>query len=256
MQQDKLTTLYPALDGRLTILNETGSTNNVVKDMLKNGAHLPVVIARSQTSGKGRAGRSFGSPPNTGLYLTMGIPPLPDPDLPLTALVGCCVCRGIEQVSRCTASLKWVNDVLILEKKVCGILCEAGPGGVAIGIGINANTPGDYFKTAELPHATSILEAVGTPVDMEALAAVIIGEVDAMSARLGDTAYFTEALGFYRSRLVTLGREIMVIAADGKQRRGFARNIDERAGLIVDFDGVRETVDFGDVSVRGIYGYV
>lgn len=256
MQAEQLLSLYPPLEGRLTVLDETVSTNSVVKDMLRSGAKSPVVIARSQTGGKGRGGRSFGSPPGTGLYLTMGIPPLPDLSLPLTAFVGSCVLRAAKKVCDGSVAIKWVNDVLINEKKVCGILCEAIPEGVAIGIGVNVNTPALYFEQAGLLYGGSILSECGKEVSLSEVASYVIEAVDNMTHGLASPSYIGEELSFYRRNLITLGREVNIVAADGSARRGFALDIDDNANLIVDFGGTKEIVNFGDVSVRGIYGYV
>ena len=188
------------------------------------------------------------------IYITLGLPP-PDPELPSWRW-WLRRCLGHRATSNCVVGLKWVNDVLVKQKKVCGILCEATPQGVAVGIGINVNTPADFFVKAELPHASSLMVEGGRPVEMAALADRLIREVDALSERLSDPEHTARELNFYRSRLLTLGREVRIVAADGSTRQGYARDIDDRANLLVDFGTYTEAINFGDVSVRGLYGYV
>jgi len=170
---------------RIHIYESLESTNITAKEMALSGAESgTVVIANYQTAGKGRYGKSFHSPPDHGLYMTIILHAselsFSTPTL-VTALAAVSVCEAIEKISDKTAQIKWVNDILINERKVCGILTESvsmvdNPGvqRIIIGIGVNFNTPPAQFPD-ELQHiAGSLFETEKTPITTTQLAAEIL----------------------------------------------------------------------------------
>ena len=239
---------------------EIGSTNTRAKELAgAEGADGTAVIAGCQTAGRGRMERSFQSPPDKGLYLSVLLRPRLAPErlLPVTALAGVAVCCAVERLCGVRPGLKWPNDPVLGGKKLCGILTERTAGeALVVGIGVNvAQLPGDFSpEVAEM--ATSLLRETGRPVSRGALAACLLEELDRMYEALlaGDlTAY----LAAYRRDCVNLGKRVQLIAPDGARETVTAVGIDGTFGLVVrGADGAERTVRSGEVSVRGLYGYV
>lgn len=219
-------------------LTETDSTNRVAKELARQGApHGTAVLAEKQTAGRGRLGRRFFSPEG-GLYLTVLLRPgLPPEDLPLlTPMAAVAVCRAVEAVCGLSPKIKWVNDLYLNDKKLCGILCEGVGDAVAVGIGMNLRTPPEGFPT-EL-NAT----APDRPVEREPLARAIREQL------LRAEPY--ECMAEYRARNLTPGREVTVRCVSGEHYPARAVDIDDRGRLIVERDGERLTLDSGQVSVK------
>jgi BirA family transcriptional regulator, biotin operon repressor / biotin---[acetyl-CoA-carboxylase] ligase len=159
------------MSGHRIDLESCGSTNDEAARLARAGArHGTVVTARTQTSGRGRAGRTWASPPGGNLYVSMILrPALPLRDVPaMTLAIGVAVCEVVKSFGA-SATLKWPNDVLIGGLKVAGVLLESQSRSerldvVIAGIGINLSTLPDA-ETA--PHATSLAEAIGGSVDRE-----------------------------------------------------------------------------------------
>lgn len=231
--------------------------------MAKEGApHGTVLIADAQTGGRGRMGRSFHSPAGQGLYMSILLRPECKPDalMHLTCAAAVAACDAIRACIGITPGIKWTNDLVWGKRKLAGILTELGigkDGSVAyaiIGIGINCmQQPSDF--PAELQSvATSLSEITAVPVDRDRLAAALIGALSEMSTHL--LCAKEETLTRYRDLCVTLGNEVSVVRADDV-RHATAVDIDSDGALIVRFpDGSTESVSSGEVSIRGMYGYV
>ena len=228
------------------------STNLVLRRLAAEAPDGAAVIAARQSAGRGRSGRGFLSPEG-GLYLSvLRRPAVGGEALPtLTPVAAVAVCRAVERVCALRCSIKWPNDVVLGGKKICGILVESVLGGepscVIVGIGINVNTP--PFPEELRGGAGSLADAAGGPVDLEALAAALLEELDGCyEAWLAEPGF---CLDEYRSRCVTLGREVL---AGGRSAR--AEGIGADYSLLVSYpDGTREALRFGEVSVRGLCGY-
>lgn len=246
----------------LVFLDSVDSTNNYAKSLaMRGGVDGTAIVADEQTGGRGRMGRSFLSPKGRGIYLTM----LYRPDIPparavnLTAYAAVAVCEGIEAVCGAKPWIKWTNDIVLNNRKLCGILTEMSVEGetgalqyIVTGIGVNANhTEGDFPPELQRV-ATSLCLELGHPVGRGRLCAGIINALDEMyGAWLSGGDYYER----YRSRCRTVGRPVRLIRGD-TVREAFAEDIDKNFGLIVRYpDGRRETVSSGEVSVRGLYGY-
>ena len=129
-------------------LSETDSTNTRLKEWAREGriAAPYVLTADSQTAGRGRLGRRFVSPPGTGLYMSILIAPPKNTDAgKITVLAAVAVCRTIHELTGLQPKIKWVNDLFLRGKKVCGILAEKINEGVIVGIGINVESPPGGF---------------------------------------------------------------------------------------------------------------
>ena len=248
----------------ISYFEQIDSTNTYAKQAaLEGGADGLVVIANEQTGGRGRSGRSFQSPPDKGLYLTALLRPQAAPAdvLNITALAAVAACNAVERVCGVRPGIKWTNDLILNGKKLAGILTEMGIEGesgalqyVVIGIGLNANQEPEDFAEEVAEMAVSLRMALGAPVCRAALAAALIEELDALYGRLGGD--LSGDLTQYRADCVTLGRQVRILGS-GAERPGEAVDIDEGFGLVVRrADGTEEVVRSGEVSVRGLYGYV
>ena len=229
------------------------STNLYLRRMAEQAADGTAVVARRQSAGRGRSGRSFLSPEG-GLYLSALFRPACEPErLPtLTPVAAVAVCRAVGRVCGRQCAIKWPNDVVLGGKKICGILVESVLGGgrpcVIVGIGVNVNTAA--FPEELRAVAGSIASVSGEETDLDALAAALLAELDdCYAAWLADEGF---CLAEYRARCLTPGCEVLCGG-----RSALAEGIGEDYSLLVSYpDGTREALRFGEVSVRGLYGYV
>ncbi len=249
---------------KLILLDTVDSTNSYAKQLARQGAEEgTAVIAKSQTGGRGRMGRSFSSPEGLGLYFSLILRPRCKPEalMHLTCAAGVAAADAVMQASALHPGIKWTNDLVCGKKKLGGILTElsvAPDTGLVdfavIGIGINClQTPRDFPDELQ-PIACSIRTETGNPCSPARLAAFLLDSLYHMNTQL-----LTEQaalMASFRANCVTLGREISLLR--GKEiRHGKAVCVDAEGGLVVQFsDGHRETVTSGEVSIRGMYGYV
>ena len=227
------------------------STNNALKKLAAQGAPDGTVLwASEQTAGRGRLGRSFLSPEG-GLYLSMLWRPdcPPEKTVSLTSCAAVALCRCLEAWPELDVSIKWPNDVLLGGRKLCGILTEGctTPGGfcVVMGMGVNVNTP--EFPPELRDIAASLYLASGRKWDIGAFSARLIESLDAMYALWlkGPEAFLEE----YRARCATVGSAVTYTRGDTVYNAR-AVGIDGDYALIVERGGERETIRFGEVSVR------
>lgn len=240
-----------------------GSTNDHAKALALQGApHGTTVIAGNQTKGRGRMGRSFFSPEGTGIYLSVILRPncAPQALMHLTCATAVAMCDALESACGVRPRIKWTNDLVYGSKKLGGILTELGfekDGLVSyavVGIGINCSVPIGDFPEEIREIATTLQEAAGKTVDTASVTAAMVTALYQMAGNLlaGKDAIMEK----YRTDCLTLGREV-VIHKDGCTLFGTAAAIDDDGGLIVTLtDGSQMTVNTGEVSVRGLYGYI
>lgn len=265
--------------GRPTVrLKEVDSTNETVKRYASQGAENgTLIVAERQTAGKGRRGRSWESGNGENLLMSVLLRPsfAADKASMLTIVTAMAVCRGLERIrdeirkqkngcreqEACLPAvrIKWPNDVLLGTRKVCGILTELmldGEGGyyVVIGVGVNVNTR--YFPGELEEKAASLCREWGRSVDREAVMERIWQEFEAVYGQFladGDLSVLREE---YENCLVNRGQRVHV-CRPGAEFDGIAGGIDTQGRLSVSSeDGEEILVDAGEVSVRGIYGYV
>ena len=248
----------------LMCLDVIDSTNTECKRQAMNGApHGLVVLSEEQTRGRGRLGRSFQSPPGCGLYLSALLRPQLEPQqvVDFTAWVAVAVCDGIEATCGVRPRIKWTNDIVMEGKKLCGILTELGLESetnslqyLVTGIGVNVNHRPEDFSDEVRPIAASLAMCLGHPVRRVELAAGIIRALDRMCATFPDNKQ--EYLERYRADCLTPGNQVQLITPTSRQEaRAIA--IDDDFRLVVEFpDGRRQALSAGEVSVRGMYGYV
>lgn len=253
---------FPWAD-RILYFDTIDSTNTQAKGLAAQGAPQgTVVIAGSQSGGRGRMGRSFHSPQDTGIYLSVILRPgCPAAQLMhLTCATAVAMCDALEAASGLRPGIKWTNDLVWGRQKLGGILTElslASDGSVdyaIVGIGINcAQQPGD-FPDEIRSIAASLAMATGKTPDRTAVAAAMIAALKDMSDSLCRNV--DAMMDRYRRNCITIGQAISVNQA-GSVRYGTALDVDRQGALLVQFsDGHQETVHSGEVSIRGMYGYV
>lgn len=234
------------------------STNNVCKALALDGAEDgTAVVAARQTAGRGRLGRSFESPEGLGLYLSMLWRPIVSPEglLPLTAMAAASAALALRRVTGGDILIKWPNDLVLHGKKLAGLLTEGALSAdgrvehVVLGIGVNLRQRAADFSPEVAALATS-LAAEGCPADTAALETVL---VDALRQSFRHLCAPETYLDEYRQLCLTLGKPVRILQT-GQQVT--ALDIDSQYGLVVRHgDGRTETLRFGEVSVRGLYGY-
>lgn len=243
-----------AIGGAMEIHNLIASTNDRAKELALQGApHGTVVLARRQSSGRGRFGRKFHSPDNSGVYMSILLrPSIPaDKAVMITSMAAVAVARAMEKVADVCASIKWVNDVYLGTKKACGILCEAGldfESGqmqyVVAGIGVNVGFMEFPDELKEI--ATSLSNECGRQVSRSRFTAELINEMNALYPQLESGAFMAES----RARSNVIGRQVYVLR--GSERYpATAVDIDDAGSLIVRReDGGTETLHSGEISLR------
>lgn len=248
---------------RFQFIPELDSTNDQLKLLAKQGApHGTVLIADRQTGGHGRRGRTFLSPAGVGIYLSILLRPqcAPGELMHLTCAAAVAMCDAVEASAGFRPGIKWTNDLVYGGRKLCGILTELGlspRGGLdyaIIGIGVNCCQSESDFPPEIRNIAGSLAMASGREICRPRVAAAMMEALYAMSEALSGSRQ--AMLARYRADCVTIGQEISLLRG-GEVRRGKALDVDSQGALVVAFaDGTVEAVTSGEVSVRGMYGYV
>lgn len=240
---------------KLTVLSSAESTNTLLRGKAVKGApEGSCVVANSQTHGRGRVGRCFFSPVDTGIYLSLLLRPSqcsPREAAGLTTMAAVAMCEAIESVSNETAWIKWVNDIYVRGKKVSGILTEASfslESGfldyAVLGAGINVYPPKDGFPDEIKGIAGAVFDE---PQDdgKNRLTAAFLNSFMKYYASRGDADY----AGPYRSRSFIIGKKVGVLSSTGT-KQATALDVDENCRLIVKYeDGQTECLACGEVSL-------
>lgn len=235
-------------------LERTDSTNTYLKAHCGELPDKTAVTALLQTAGRGRLGHSWEGTPD---MLPMSVL-LKNPSEPvnLSARTGLAVCEALENaVPRgFHVGIKWPNDIIVDNHKVCGILCESVRFGdclnVIIGIGINLSQSEDYFVQNGIPHGGSLLTLTGVQPERNELFENIAKRV---VERCGMA--FSECFEEYAKRVLNIGKEVRIIRGDIVQN-AFAEGISENGFLICRDENGTFEVNSGEVSVRGKEGYI
>ena len=248
--------------GNIHYYTQLDSTNNEAKRMAAMGApHGTAIVAGSQTGGRGRMGRSFHSPADSGIYLSVIIRPqcAAEKIMHLTCATAVAAAEALEAVIGQPVDIKWTNDLVIERKKLGGILTELSlnPQGTVdyavIGIGVNCHQDRQDFPPEIADIATSVFLSCGQHFPTESMVAAILSALEQMCGQLESPS---EILACYRKKCITLGQEISLLRAN-EVHHGRALDVDEQGALTVQFhDGHTEKVQSGEVSVRGMYGYI
>jgi BirA family biotin operon repressor/biotin-[acetyl-CoA-carboxylase] ligase len=237
------------------------STNTKAKELAEAGHPSGTfVVADQQTAGKGRRGRTWDSPAGNSIFMTLLLKPEINPNNAsmLTLVAAMAVCGAIRRITELQAMIKWPNDIVVDGKKVCGILTEMSAqfdyiNHIVIGIGINVHNeafPEEIQKTAG-----SLLMACGRRFHRADLIEAFLEEFERLYAIYLQTEDMAGLQKEYCRLLVNMGRQVHVL--DPKDPfEGKAMGITKRGELVVDTWESRKLVSSGEVSVRGIYGYV
>lgn len=258
LQREKLVSALKGdfFKGNLILLEEAASTNLTLKELAAKGApEGTAVFCERQSAGRGRLGRSFHSPAGEGIYLSVLLRPKGELSqaAALTSLAGVCVAQAIEDSCGLNPGIKWVNDVQVGGKKVCGILIESviengAPAWLVLGIGINVNNDPSAFPSELREVATSLRAEAGRPFERERLAAALLDRLE--ESYRGFPQNLPLIRQECRRRMVTLGQRV-VIRGQEKGEIYLAEDIDEQFGLVVrNAHGERQTLRSGEVSVR------
>ena len=202
-----------------------------------------LVLAETQTAGRGRSGKGFYSPAGAGLYMSLMFPLASGAEGGLTPYAAVCAAEAIEKLTGVSCGIKWVNDLFFEERKVCGILAEALGGCAILGVGINL-TPAAVPE--ELRDIMGCLGLEGSHL-REPLAAEIANGLLAWPVE--DTAYMEE----YRRRSVVLGRRVR-FRLNGAETDGIAVEIADDGALEIDTGAERAVLRSGEVSLRAVEG--
>lgn len=246
----------------VVFLEETGSTNVEAKRLADQGSvHGTLVVADSQSGGKGRRGRSWHSPKGSAIAMSLILKPELEPEKAsmLTLIQAMAVTKALEDICGISPQIKWPNDILVNEKKVCGILTEMNLdktkiSSIIIGCGINVNQDDFPEEIAEI--ATSLKIETGQIQSRAKLIAHICKVFEEYFEEFVVVKDLSGIVDAYNERLISRGRTVKVL--DPKEEfTGEALGINALGELLVKrTDGATVNVYAGEVSVRGIYGYV
>ncbi|HEY2107892.1 MAG TPA: biotin--[acetyl-CoA-carboxylase] ligase [Candidatus Binataceae bacterium] len=235
---------------------EVGSTQDVAEQLALDGAaHGLVVIAESQTAGRGRLGREWFSPTGVNLHATVILRPKMAPaDVPILALVaGVAMAEAVETVAPGLPGLKWPNDLWLREKKAGGMIAQllAGtPPCVLLGLGVNLNLTGRQVPAELRDIATSVLIETGQQCDRVKFAATLFARLDERLRQVQESGFGPIAPLWERYSVLT-GKHVTVF--DGQSRHsGAVKGIDHDGALLLVEDGNIQRVLAGDVTVEKI----
>lgn len=246
----------------VAFFEETDSTNNEIRRLAEQGApHGTLAVAERQLGGKGRRGRVWTSPAGVGIWMSMLLRPQIDPMAAsmLTLVMALSTRRGIEKATGLKSEIKWPNDLVLNKKKICGILTEMSTELMEIqyvipGTGINVNQmefPDDIKATA-----TSLRIESGKIQKRSEIIAAIMEAFEGYYDTFIEAQDMSGLIEEYNANLVNLGNEVCVLDPAGEYR-GVSEGINKEGALLVRLsDGTLKEIISGEVSVRGVYGYV
>ena len=239
---------------KVQVLEKATSTNTLVKDVASENEEGFIIIAGEQTAGRGRMGRSFFSPGDSGVYMSLLLKPRikPEDAVQITTAAAVSVCRALENIGVTSSKIKWVNDIYIDKRKVCGILTES-----------SFNSQNGMLNYAVLGVGINIYESrEGFPEEIKDIAGAVFSERkenlrnEFIAAFLNEFFVYYKALSSkehlkeYKERSCVLGAEINIIQGDNI-RQGKAIDSDGNCNLIAELpDGTLEKLYTGEISVR------
>ena len=233
----------------VVFFEETVSTNNEIRSLAEQGApHGTLAVAEQQLGGKGRRGRVWTSPAGVGIWMSMLLRPQIDPLAAsmLTLVMALAAKKGIEISTGLKSEIKWPNDLVLNKKKICGILTEMSTELMEI-----QDFPDDIKATA-----TSLYIESGKIQKRSEIIAAIMEAFEGYYDTFIKTQDMSGLIEEYNANLVNLGNEVCVLDPAG-EFRGVSEGINKEGALLVRLaDGTLKEIISGEVSVRGVYGYV
>lgn len=252
---------------KLYYFESTGSTNTDAKRLAEEGEpHGTTIVANMQTAGKGRRGRTWQSPAGANTYFTILLKPdfSPDKASMLTLVMALSVAEAIEEITGLKADIKWPNDIVVHKKKVVGMLTEMSTTPemdeiqyVVIGVGTNVNYDSPENFPEELrPTATSLRMEAGHLINRAALTERMLARFEVNYEKFEETLDLSGLMDSYEKHLINVGAQVRVLDPAGEYT-GISRGINAVGELLVEKEnGETINVYAGEVSVRGLYGYV
>lgn len=237
------------------------STNIRAKEWAKSGAAEGcIVLADTQSAGKGRLGRTWLSPKGTGIWMSIVLRPhIRLQQIPqITLVAGMSMRKAISDITGLEAKIKWPNDIVVGEKKVCGILTEMAAKAnqveyVVVGIGVNVNNK-SFDDT--IPHATSLTLEGGCTYDREEIIKQFAQIFEEYYEVFLQTGNLSALMKEYKDHCINLDKQVR-ISNNQEDYIAYVEDVDSNGSLIIKrADGRCETIFTGEVSVRGLYGYV
>ncbi len=239
---------------KFQILDKATSTNTLVKEIASENDEGFVIVAGEQTAGRGRMGRSFFSPGDSGVYMSLLLKPQikPEDAVQITTAAAVSVCRALEGLGVTDPKIKWVNDIYIGNKKVCGILTESsfnsgdGKLGFAVlGVGINI-----YESEEGFPNEIKDIAGTVFTQRKENLRNKFIAEFINEFFEFYINISLRKHMKEYKEKSFVLGKEISIIQGENI-RNGKAVDVDENCNLVAEFpDGTTEKLYSGEISIR------
>lgn len=241
-------------------LDTVDSTNSEAKRIAMDELHLEgIVVADEQTNGKGRLGRQWTSDKNSGLWMSLLIRPKLKPDAAsaITLVAAAGMTKALEDCTKLKIGIKWPNDLIINGKKVCGILTEMSAEinqlhYIILGIGVNLN---QVNFTESLSDKATSLKKEGAEVSSKQLLGAFLASFSEFYKQFlkGD---MSQVIAFHQAHSVTIGKHVQIISPI-ETREAYVLDINADGSLLVKNDlGENEIVFSGEVSVRGINGYI
>lgn len=250
------------MESKIIYYEETDSTNTRIRELAKEGLKEGTTVwADCQTAGKGRRGRSWESPAGENLYFSILLRPKLEPGKApmLTLVMAYSIAKVLKEQENFSVQIKWPNDLILSGKKICGILTEMMLSGrevdfVIVGVGVNVNV--SEFPEELQDKATSLYLEKGESFEREKLLQQILKEFDKQYKTFMQVQDLSFMQNEYNQILVNKDKEVLVLEP-GNEYQAIALGINESGELLVkkDDDNI-ENVFAGEVSVRGIYGYV
>jgi BirA family transcriptional regulator, biotin operon repressor / biotin---[acetyl-CoA-carboxylase] ligase len=239
------------------------SSNIKAKELASSGEQDgTIVISEEQTAGRGRLGRAWISPKYKGIWMSIILKPTIDPIYAsrVTLIAASAVFNAMKDLE-IPALIKWPNDIVLNNKKVCGILTEMSAElnrihYLIIGIGINVNTEEDEFPKEIRDIATSLKTETNKHIDRKALLSRIINHLEPLYDEFINSNSIAASVDICRKNSIFLGKYVRILKA-GKEYTVKALDLNDEGQLIVEHgDGTIETIFSGEVSLRGLYGYI
>ncbi|WP_053955578.1 biotin--[acetyl-CoA-carboxylase] ligase [Inediibacterium massiliense] len=243
---------------------EVDSTNTIAKKMASEGAEEgTIVIAEEQTVGRGRLGRSWVSPKKKGIWMSIILRPSIDPmeASKVTQIAAAAVAKGLMNITHGFVGIKWPNDIIIHNKKVCGILTEMSAelnsmNYMIVGIGMNVNMTNEEFPKEIQNKATSIREFIGKEVSRKEIVKEVLYAFEDLYLDFIQNKNIKKSIDLCKNYSVTLGKEVK-IKSQHEEIIAYAIDLTHDGQLMIRKNtGEMETVLSGEVSVRGITDYV
>jgi BirA family biotin operon repressor/biotin-[acetyl-CoA-carboxylase] ligase len=252
-----------SIGNKIIHFDSIDSTNNKAKELASTGEKEGVVvIAEEQTSGRGRLGRSFISPKYKGIWVSLILRPKLEPIyVPKISLIGAAAVNLAISDIGIRTYIKWPNDIVLCNKKVCGILTEMSAVSnrtnyAVIGIGINANIKENEFPEDLKDKAISLITVSGEKIIRKKLTALVLNHFEELYEELIKLGSIKNTIKICRKNSILLGKEIRLIK-NGITQKATAIDINDDGELIVRYNnGIVDNIVSGEVSVRGLYEYV